>query len=125
MRPSFRESFCGGPNWNLRELYLNNNPLKSVKNIFEEMPHLEKLVLDEVVGLDLQETFSGFSLTHLKYLSLQNCNITSLPDDIFQDMMLVSCFFSLFFFFYFFSLFFIFFFILHKICRGSQNITIG
>ncbi|VDN27596.1 unnamed protein product [Gongylonema pulchrum] len=80
-----KNSFRGGPSWNLKELYLNGNPLKEL-NIFDELPNLEKLVLDEVTGLDFQETFSGHSLKHLKYLSLQNCNLTSLPDDIFQGM---------------------------------------
>ncbi|VDN18385.1 unnamed protein product [Gongylonema pulchrum] len=82
-----KNSFRGGPSWNLKELYLNGNPLKEL-NIFDELPNLEKLVLDEVTGLDFQKTFSGHSLKHLKnleYLSLSGNPLKAVPQAV-QDI---------------------------------------
>lgn len=84
------ESFKGGPNWKLHQLYLEYNHLSDLPAaVFDEMPNLEKLVLDGNSKLSLKRKLFSSNLDRLKILSIDDCNISNLDDDLFDDLMSV------------------------------------
>uniref|UniRef100_F1L2C8 Leucine-rich repeat-containing protein 70 n=1 Tax=Ascaris suum TaxID=6253 RepID=F1L2C8_ASCSU len=81
------ESFKGGPNWKLHQLYLEYNHLSDLPAaVFDEMPNLEKLVLDGNSKLSLKRKLFSSNLDRLKILSIDDCNISNLDDDLFDDL---------------------------------------
>ncbi|VDM41751.1 unnamed protein product [Toxocara canis] len=81
------ESFKGGPNWKLHQLYVEYNDLTELPaSLFEEMPNLEKLVLDGNRKLRLTRELFGSNLSNLKILSLDNCSLSQLDEDLFDDL---------------------------------------
>lgn len=84
-----RKIFGGGQGleWKLKNLYLDNNQLEKIEDhAFEDLTFLEKIVLDENHGLNLTDNTFG-KLASLKELSLDGCNLRSLPPKIFEHLL--------------------------------------
>lgn len=71
----------------LHELYLDNNKLEGLKrDAFEYLTDLKKLILDGNPTLNFNKTVFPKQMISLEILSLDHCNITSLPDGIFKNL---------------------------------------
>ncbi|VDK48029.1 unnamed protein product [Anisakis simplex] len=75
-----------GTLWNMHQLYLDWNYFTELPDIFEELPNLEKLVLDGNKKLKLSKKHLSSHLNKLKLLSLDGCNLKKLDDDLFDDL---------------------------------------
>ena len=61
----------------MAELYIRNNPIKDL-HLIQKFPSLTKLIMGKTITDNKIPNFSP--LKQLKILSLQNNNLTSIPD---------------------------------------------